>query len=368
MEFGATKKQPSARPDLTYIAVKQQIEAMGCEHYEIGILDRGNNKQKGSMKLATYSKDSILKAVPYFKSENSSNNRDIFIRPSRAHKHANSLILVDDINKSMIDDTMKKKGYEPCCAVQTSPYNYQAWVKLNSGINPELQGVISRQLQQTLSADAGSASKEHFGRLAGFTNRKPCHVDDAGMHPFAKLKESTGVVATSADKLIQEGKDELRRQNEILSSTVQSKPLVVTNVHISANGIDAWWESTMATLDQRTRGQQDMSQSRIDFSIATMLADKGCSLVEVAEALTRNSPGLTERKPGHESEYAMLTSAKAQVWSHAKSQGLQYKDISATLSHSARALIAENARANIVAEKPALTQEQASAKSPDFEL
>lgn len=368
MDFGTKKNQHSARPDLTYQAVKKQIEAMGCEYYEIGILDRNGDRQKQHMQLKTYSKDSILKALPYFKAENSGNNRDIFIRPSRTHKHENSLILVDDINKSMIDDVMKKRGLEPCCAIETSPYNYQAWIKLNTGINPELQGVISRQLQQELSADVGSASREHFGRLAGFTNRKPCHKDENGMHPFSKVKESSGAVASNADVLMQRGKEELKRQNEILASTVQSKAFDGTKGHISEQGIDKWWQSTMDTLSERTKGQCDMSQSRIDFSMSTMLAEKGCSLEDVADALVRNSPALSERKSGHENDYAQMTSAKAQVWAKAKSQGLQYKDISTTIMSSARALIAENSQAHTVEEKPVLIQEQASVKSHDFEL
>lgn len=368
MEFGIKKPPHSARPDLTYHAVKKQIDAMGCEYYEIGILDRTGDRQKQRMQLKTYSKDSILKALSYFKAENSSNNRDIFIRPSRTHKHENGLILVDDINKSMIDDVMKKRGLEPCCAIETSPYNYQAWIKLNTGINPELQGVISRQLQQELSADIGSASREHFGRLAGFTNRKLCHKDENGLYPFSKLKESSGAVALNSDSLVQNGKEELKRQNEILASAVQTKALDVAKGHISEQGIDKWWQSTMDTLTERTKGQCDMSQSRIDFSMATMLAEKGCSLEDVADALVRNSPSLSERKPGHENDYAMMTSAKAQVWAEAKSQGLQYKDISSTIMTSARALIAENSQAHIVEEKPVLVQEQARIKSQELEL
>ncbi len=44
----------------------------------------------------------------------------------------------------------------------------------------------------------------HFGRLAGFTNRKPKYQQDNGHFPFVKLREATGIEYDRRSELLQQ--------------------------------------------------------------------------------------------------------------------------------------------------------------------
>ncbi|WP_416381192.1 DNA-primase RepB domain-containing protein [Klebsiella pneumoniae] len=125
-------------------------------------------------------------------------------------------MLVDDLSEFDLDD-MKAEGREPALIVETSPKNYQAWVKVAQDAPAGHRGVIARKLAREYDADPASADSRHYGRLAGFTNRKDKHTTRTGYQPWVLLRESKGKTATAGPELMQQAGqvlDSIKRQQE----------------------------------------------------------------------------------------------------------------------------------------------------------
>ncbi|WP_311135866.1 DNA-primase RepB domain-containing protein [Providencia rettgeri] len=81
----------------------------------------------------------------------------------------------------------------------------------------ELRGQIARTLASEYDADPASADSRHYGRLAGFTNRKDKHTTRAGYQPWVLLRESKGKTATAGPALVQQAGQQIeqaQRQQE----------------------------------------------------------------------------------------------------------------------------------------------------------
>jgi hypothetical protein len=48
---------------------------------------------------------------------------------------------------------------------------------------------VAREPAQRFSGDPGASDWRHFGRLAGFTNRKPAYLQPNGLYPFVTVAE-----------------------------------------------------------------------------------------------------------------------------------------------------------------------------------
>lgn len=176
--------------DRTLQAIGRQLKAMGCERFDIGVRDATT----GQMMNREWSAAEVLQNTPWLKRMNAQGN-DVYIRPAEQERHG--LVLVDDLSEFDLDD-MKAEGREPALVVETSPKNYQAWVKVADAAGGELRGQIARTLASEYDADPASADSRHYGRLAGFTNRKDKHTTRAGYQPWVLLRESKGKTATGA--------------------------------------------------------------------------------------------------------------------------------------------------------------------------
>ena len=65
--------------------------------------------------------------------------------------------------------------------------------------------LAARKLAERFGGDPGAADWRHFGRLAGFTNRKRAYRDaETGLHPFVKLIEAPGTVYAEAGQFLSE--------------------------------------------------------------------------------------------------------------------------------------------------------------------
>ncbi|MDW3170811.1 DNA-primase RepB domain-containing protein, partial [Vibrio sp. Y184] len=182
--------------DRTLQAIGRQLKAMGCERFDIGVRDATT----GQMMNREWSAAEVLQNTPWLKRMNAQGN-DVYIRPAEQERHG--LVLVDDLSEFDLDD-MKAEGREPALVVETSPKNYQAWVKVADAAGGELRGQIARTLASEYDADPASADSRHYGRLAGFTNRKDKHTTRTGYQPWVLLRESKGKTATAGPELMQQ--------------------------------------------------------------------------------------------------------------------------------------------------------------------
>src|SRR5207253_2647217 len=126
--------------------------------------------------------ETVLRSVPWLCYQNRG-GRNIYIRPKGEH----NLSLVDDLKVRDID-TMKRSGFVPALVIETSPGNFQAWLKHDKPLPRELGTAAARELARRFCGDLGAADWRHFGRATGLTNRKEKYRNpETGLYPFVLL-------------------------------------------------------------------------------------------------------------------------------------------------------------------------------------
>jgi len=170
-------------------AVVQQINAMGCELFEVGVFRPETSRTDASMLLRVWSGDTLLRCIPWLQLEND-DGRHVYIRPNGEH----NLSLIDDLTAGAVT-AMRCEGFHPALVVETSPSNFQAWLKHPEPLGKELSTATARALAEKFGGDAGAADWRHFGRLSGFENRKRKYQDvTTGLFPVVQTIEAEGNV------------------------------------------------------------------------------------------------------------------------------------------------------------------------------
>jgi hypothetical protein len=96
--------------------------------------------------------------------------------------------MVDDLTAGAID-RMNVEGYSPALVVETSPGNFQAWLNHGEILPQRLSTLAARAIAEKFGGDKGAADWRHFGRLAGFTNRKEKYCGASGRFPFVRIAD-----------------------------------------------------------------------------------------------------------------------------------------------------------------------------------
>lgn len=193
----------------TLRAVEGQIAAMGVDVFEVGLFkpDAGSGSPtEPEMLPRVWDRQTLLGSVSWLRYQNSL-GRNIYIRPHGEHP----LSLVDDLNAASIA-RMKTDGYSPCTVVETSPGNFQAWLNHGQVLPRRISTAVARGLADVFGGDRGAADWRHYGRLAGFTNRKEKYRDAAGQFPFVLLIEAEPKVYPKARQFLQEVSDRASEQ------------------------------------------------------------------------------------------------------------------------------------------------------------
>ena len=199
--------QSSVASDRTAIAVRQQITAMASQLFEVGLFKPDASPAESVMIPRVWDTDQVVKSVSWLRRLNCE-GRNIYIRPRGEH----DLSMVDDLTIHAVA-AMKEAGYTPAVVVETSPGNYQAWLKHANRLNKEVSTAAARTLAEKFGGDRGAADWRHFGRLAGFTNRKAKYLDaSSGFYPFVRLIEAGGEAYPEADRFLIGVKNEVERQ------------------------------------------------------------------------------------------------------------------------------------------------------------
>jgi hypothetical protein len=171
-----------------------QLEALGAECFDIGV-----KRLDGTMILREgWGAKQVLKSLLWLRRENF-NRGHIYVRPAGAH----GLSLVDDLKADTLV-RMKAEGFAPAAVVETSPGNFQAWLKHGEVLDEATSTRAAKLLAERYGGDPGSADWRHFGRLAGFTNPKPNRRLESGLQPFARLLEASGQIYRQAPRFIVE--------------------------------------------------------------------------------------------------------------------------------------------------------------------
>ncbi|UWZ85129.1 RepB family DNA primase [Occallatibacter riparius] len=175
--------------DRTIIAVHRMLDALAAASYDVGVLsERGMFPGHASL-----TKEAILTKLKFLKSQNA-RGAHIYVRPSGIH----NLTVLDDLRQESVD-RLSADGFEPCAVVETSPGNFQGWLKHHRTYESPVSTFIAQELARRYAADPSAADWRRFGRLPGFTNCKPKHRQLNGFFPFVLLRSCSGKQFTRAE-------------------------------------------------------------------------------------------------------------------------------------------------------------------------
>lgn len=291
------RSQAPMKPDRSYLAARRQLDALGVELFEVGVRD-----QSGRMLIRTWSKTEALQAMAWLKRENAK-GADVYVRP--AGETNAGLVLVDDLNRGQLAK-MQAAGMVPASVIETSPDNFQAWVRVyDKPLESKLATEVAAMLAEQYGGDHNSADWRHFGRLAGLTNAKPKHKDANGRSPYVLAHESGGKVASAGLALVQLAAQrvldrEAMADRQIRIEAAQTAPEGV-------NGRDPMPEYRKGLKALYARFGESMDVSKADYMIGVDMARRGFSPDQVGQSIERASPELPTRKAGHETDYVART-------------------------------------------------------------
>lgn len=274
------------------MAVEQQIKAMGCEVYEIGLYKPrvpGSDSKEPEMLPRTWDSATLLKSVPWLRYQNSQ-GRNIYIRPSGEHR----LSMIDDLAAGAVKQ-MRQEGFGPALVVETSPGNFQAWLDHGQILSQRISTIAARTLATKFGGDKGAADWRHFGRLAGFTNRKAKYQSKEGAYPFVRVIDARPAHVYAA------AEDFVNSVREVASSLENP-----TRAAASARSAGR----LLSIDDFRSNPSYDGDGNRIDLAYSVYALAQGVSEAAIAEAI--NSRDLSKKgAPSRQSAYTSRTIAKA---------------------------------------------------------
>lgn len=293
------------KPDPTQRAVAAQLLAMGADAYELGIYHRATSR----MLLRRWRPPKLLDALSWLKHMNA-HGHDIFIRSLSPI----GLLLLDDLTYGAIL-RLKRDRLPPCAVIQTSPGNHQVWLRLLR--NPDQLplphrplSLIAANLARTYAADPGSADWRHFGRLSGFTNRKPAHYRHP-FFPFVLLREATGAVLPSGRRLMAQALASLQQPPPSMSFLSSHPHGLQGDPTQSPRDLYRSLANNILHRNHTQPWRHDPDWSRMDFMIAQEMAQAHLSPERIAQAIREGSPNLQSRKKGHLDDYLSRTIRKA---------------------------------------------------------
>ena len=291
------RAQAPMKPDRSYLAARRQLDAMGVERFEVGIRD-----QAGRMLIRTWSKSETLESMAWLKRENAK-GADVYVRP--AGETNAGLVLVDDLNRGQLA-RLKAAGLTPASVTETSPDNFQAWVRVHEKrLEPKLATEVATMLAKEYGGDPNSADWRHFGRLAGLTNAKPHHKDGNGRSPYVLAHDSGGKVAPAGLELVQQAAQRVREREAKAERQTRLEAAQTTPERTNGRDPMQTYRHGLNALYARFGASMDVSKA--DYMIGVDMARKGFSPDQIGGAIEQASPELPTRKAGHEADYVART-------------------------------------------------------------
>jgi len=261
----------------------------------------------GSTLVRRWAAGQVLTNLSFLKARNA-NGCDIWIRPARDNT---PWILLDDLNAQTVD-WLRVHRLTPGIVVETSPKNFQAWLRLSDGpVQPTVKQAVLEKLQTLVNSDPGAARFQQVGRLAGFTNpKKGKHRMPDGRFPFARLRTATGGTIESSSAVLARGRELARAtpRTTVLPAKVSNASGQFADLQTAM----AAWAEADAGLTRRYGAIEpgNGTQSSRDYGIARALVRRGFPVNVVADTIVACSPNIQARHPDA-ADYARYTAEKA---------------------------------------------------------
>jgi RepB DNA-primase from phage plasmid len=268
-----------------------QLEALGAECFDIGV-----KRVDGTMVLREgWGAKQVLKSLLWLRRENL-NRGHIYVRPAGAH----GLSLVDDLKADTVV-RMKVDGFAPAAVVETSPGNFQAWLKHGEVLDEVASTRAAKLLAERYGGDPGSADWRHFGRLAGFTNPKPSRRLASGLAPFARLLEASGQVYRQAPVFIAKVRAALAGEGAVIGAGDEG----------GAGEGDPELPPIKPLAGFHSDARYDGDLHRADLAWARHAADMGLSAREIRATIMEARDLAKKGSIKRQREYAERTAGKA---------------------------------------------------------
>lgn len=287
-------------------AIKAQLKAFKCDRFEIGVRDSNT----GKMIIREWDSEQAEKSISWLKQMNAKGN-DIYVRPEGSQ----GIVLVDDLNGEKLNQ-MRKDGFQPAIVTETSPQNYQAWIRISeTSIGQAEATQAAKNLAERYGGDPNSADWRHFGRLAGLTNRKPKYEIN-GKQPFVLLHDANGKTASKGRELLEEVQKDLTIKEHRIKAIESTKNLSKDEVREQVKNGTYKMEPELEykrlakhILEKYKTDNPDWS--KVDFTVAKWLHDQGRNEEYIKRAIKEGSPNIESRKAGHIDDYVNRTVSKA---------------------------------------------------------
>lgn len=281
----------------TTAAAKRHAIALGVKEVLIGIRDSIG----GMMMHKTYLVEKFEKVIPWLKRMNARGN-DVYIRPGEADT---GILLVDDLNKANLDRLQKDIG--TVAVTETSPGNFQAWCRLADTLDIDTRREAARVIAKRYDADMNSADGQHYGRLAGFTNRKPEHQRN-GLSPFVIEHKPSPGRESERVKVLTEARQRIAAAEIERAAQLRRDNIARTDNVYRADPAHLYRRAAKTSFE---RYGESADVSKIDYYAAKMLAIDGYSAKTIAQTIIDCSPDIEQRKAGHVADYAARTAEAA---------------------------------------------------------
>lgn len=262
---------------------------MSSELFELGVLH-----PDGRMTLRQDARvERIEQSIRRLRRENA-RGAHIFIRPYGMH----ALSLIDDLSADAIAE-MAQSGFEPAVVVETSLNNFQAWLNHGKVIKDQFVSTLAaKELARRFGGDPSSADWRHFGRLAGFTNRKPERQLANGFAPFVQLRRSESRVYSEASEFV--------RQTEALAENIKAerKARLTARSTVADDSI-----RTVSDFHRDLRYGGDLH--RADMAWAVYAASRGLTPRQIADEILHARDLSKKGGLARQLDYAERTAVKA---------------------------------------------------------
>lgn len=260
--------------------IKNYIQFIPNDSYVIGLKDRNED----SWRTYTVEARNIVNVMPYHAHKS---KYEYHIKPlEKPDRHFYTFL--NDLNEDNIAK-MKLDGIISAMVIETSPKNYQAWIRFENSMTYQQALAASRYLTYKYDADKGAISTSHFSRMSGF---KRTLKDGSKFTPV--LVETSQILNKNLDdNLIQTEKEQTREEfiKEYIHNTYSSDPAVKSQL---MRDIDAKCKTYMNNL--KNKGYSDLS--KIDYVVMGWLNRDGYGKSPIIATMLENSENIVERKHG----------------------------------------------------------------------
>lgn len=187
---------------LTLHAIGRHLAAMPNELYLVRLIHQATRRPVPGERLWTVGELTTPSTVRFLRARNR-DGCDIYVVPYAGSQNSGYVLVDLDAAAAGVVESMRAHGHHPCVVLQTSPGHLQAWIRLSTGpLEPSVATAASKYLARCHGGDLASCGWSHLGRLAGFTNQKPCRRPHTGYPPWVKIVSAHPGVATGAAALL----------------------------------------------------------------------------------------------------------------------------------------------------------------------